>query len=90
MILESVGVVLKEVAEKVAEGMIEAAEELVKKEVESLPEQIGNLSEVSDLPEEIGEKICFDNLPDEIDEGDLAQMAGKDLNEVTDKPVIEE
>lgn len=81
MFLESVGVAVQEVVEKAAEKVIETAEELVKKEVDSLPEQIGELKEVSDLPEEIGDNIYIDNLPDEIDEDDLAQMDGKGMNE---------
>lgn len=89
MIFESVASAVKEVAEKAAEKMMETAEALAK-EVESLPEQIGELSEVSDLPEEIGEKLDLDNLPDEIDKDYLAQMDGKNLNEATDKTNMHE
>lgn len=53
MILESAVTVVKEVAEKVAE----MASEAIKKEVESLPEEIGELSEAKSLPEEIGEEL---------------------------------
>lgn len=87
MVLEGIGIVLKEAAKEIAEKAIETAEEIVRKEVKDLPEQIGKLSELEDLPNEIGGEIELDGLPDEIgDETFLEHQENlKDLNE-TDAP----
>ena len=66
MVLESVAVVVKEAAKEMAEKAIETVEEVMKKEVEGLPEQIGECLEVEDLVDEIGGGMETDGLPDEI------------------------
>ena len=66
MVLESVAVVVKEAAKEMAEKAIETVEEVMKKEGEGLPEQIGECLEVEDLVDEIGGGMETDGLPDEI------------------------
>lgn len=87
MVLESVVVAVKEAAKEMAEKALETVEEIVKKEVDSLPEQIGELSEVKDLPDEIG-GIEMDSLPDEIGD-DMPLESPEHLNDVQDNGNIE-
>lgn len=88
MVLESVVAVVKEAAKEMAEKALETAEEIIKKEVDNLPEQIGELSEVKDLPDEIGGGIEIDDLPDEIGD-EMPLESPEHLNDVQDSGNIE-
>ncbi len=81
MILESVGAVVEEAAEEMAEKALETAEEIIKKEVEGLPEQIGELPEVECLADEIGGGMEADGLPDEIGD-EIPLESQENLNDV--------
>ena len=83
MVLESVGAVVKEAAKEMAERAIETVEEVMKKEVESLPEQIGECIEVEDLADEIGGGMETDGLPDEIGD-EIPSESQENLNDAPD------
>lgn len=80
MIMEGVITAMKEVAVKVAE----AAKEAIKKEVQELPDEIGELSEVESLPDEIGDELQpnssyeIDGIKYETDDnGQIFKVYGK-------------
>lgn len=83
MVLESVVAVVQEAAKEIAEIAKETVEEVIKKEVESLPEQIGECAEVGDLAEEIGGEIEAEGLPDEIGD-EMPPESQENLNDVQD------
>lgn len=88
MVLESVGAVVKEAAKEMAERAIETVEEVMKKEVEGLPEQIGECIEVEDLADEIGGGMETDGLPDEIGD-EIPSESQENLNDARDNGNIE-
>ncbi|HBI61999.1 MAG TPA: hypothetical protein DDY31_12440 [Lachnospiraceae bacterium] len=88
MVLESVVAVVKEAAKEIAEKALKTTEEIMKKEVESLPEQIGESSEVGDWADKIGGRIETDDLPDEIGD-DITSKNQENLNDAQDNGNIE-
>ena len=88
MVLESVGAVVKEAAKEMAERAIETVEEVMKKEVESLTEQIGECIELEDLADEIGGGMETDGLPDEIGD-EIPSESQENLNDAPDNGNIE-
>lgn len=80
MVLESIAAVVKEAAKEMAEKALETAEEIMKKEVESLPDQIGEPLEVGDLADEIGGGMEIDDLPDEIGD-EIPSESQENLND---------
>lgn len=49
--------IIEGIASEVIKGIAEVAKEIIKKEIEELPEEIGELSEVESLAEEIGDEL---------------------------------
>jgi len=90
MVIEGVGIAAKEMAKEATDKVVETAEEVVKKEVAELPEQIGEATEISDLPDEIGEKIGSqsEDLPDEIGD-DVPSDSKNGLKDGSDNGNIE-